>query len=169
MTIALTVNGTPQTYDGDPDMPLLWYLRDTLKLKGTKFGCGIASCGACTVHVDGSQARTCVTPMAAVEDSAVTTIEGLAAPDGTLHPVQQAWIEEDVPQCGYCQAGQIMATADLLSHTPDPTDEDIDQQMNNLCRCGTYARIRKAVYRAAALQSDAGSVARAAESGEASS
>lgn len=150
MAINLTVNGEARRYDGDPEQPLLWYLRDEAGLKGTKFGCGIASCGACTVHVDGVPSRTCVLPMAAVEGTNVTTIEGLANADGSLHPVQQAWIDEDVPQCGYCQAGQIMTAAYLLGTNPDPSDEDIRQEMTNLCRCGSYARIKKGVESAAA-------------------
>ncbi len=146
----LTVNGQARRFDGDPEMPLLWYLRDELGLVGAKFGCGIASCGACTVHVDGAAARACSVPMESVADAQVTTIEGLAQ-GGKLTPVQQAWIEEDVAQCGYCQAGQIMAVTELLKNTPNPTDADIDQSIGNLCRCGTYPRIRKAVHRAAAL------------------
>jgi isoquinoline 1-oxidoreductase alpha subunit len=146
----LTVNGQARRFEGDPEMPLLWYLRDELGLVGAKFGCGIASCGACTVHVDGAAARACSVPMESVADAQVTTIEGLAQ-GGKLTPVQQAWIEEDVAQCGYCQAGQIMAVTELLKNTPNPTDADIDQSIGNLCRCGTYPRIRKAVHRAAAL------------------
>jgi isoquinoline 1-oxidoreductase alpha subunit len=130
-------------------MPLLWYLRDRARLSGTKFGCGIGYCGACTVHVDGAARRACVTPMSAVAGHSVTTIEGLARA-GLLHPVQQAWLDEDVPQCGYCQAGQIMAAVDLLRHKPQPTDADI-AALTNLCRCGTYPRIRKAIRRAAVL------------------
>ncbi len=146
----LTVNGQARRFEGDPEMPLLWYLRDELGLVGAKFGCGIASCGACTVHVDGAAARACSVPMESVADAQVTTIEGLAQ-GGKLSPVQQAWIDEDVAQCGYCQAGQIMAVTELLKNTPNPTDADIDQSIGNLCRCGTYPRIRKAVHRAAAL------------------
>jgi isoquinoline 1-oxidoreductase alpha subunit len=146
----LTVNGELRRYTGDPEMPLLWYLRDELGLVGTKFGCGIASCGACSVHVNGEAVRSCSLPMEGVAGAAVTTIEGLANGD-TLHPVQQAWIDEDVAQCGYCQVGQIMATVALLKDVPNPTDADIDQTLSNLCRCGTYARLRKAVHRAAAL------------------
>ena len=146
----LTVNGQARRFEGDPEMPLLWYLRDELGLVGAKFGCGIASCGACTVHVDGAAARACSVPMESVADAQVTTIEGLAQ-GGKLSPVQQAWIEEDVAQCGYCQAGQIMAVTELLKNTPNPTDADIDQSIGNLCRCGTYPRIRKAVHRAATL------------------
>ena len=130
-------------------MPLLWYLRDHAGLRGTKFGCGIAACGACTVHVNGDAMRSCRTPMNAVEGKEITTIEGLAA-GADLHAVQRAWLEEDVPQCGYCQAGQIMAAADLLRRVPAPTDRDIDT-ITNLCRCGTYVRIRKAIKRAAEL------------------
>lgn len=130
-------------------MPLLWHLRETVGLKGTKFGCGIGQCGACTVHVDGRAARSCITPVAAVEDASITTIEGLAQ-DGALHPVQEAWIAGDVPQCGYCQAGQIMAVVDLLLRIPDPSDEDIDREHSNIRRCGTYYRMRKAIHRAAA-------------------
>jgi len=128
-------------------MPLLWYLRDRARLTGTKFGCGIGYCGACTVHVDGTARRACVTPMSTVAGHAVTTIEGLSGA-GTLHPVQQAWLEEDVPQCGYCQAGQIMTAVDLLRRKPDLSDADI-AELTNLCRCGTYPRIRKAIRRAA--------------------
>ncbi len=147
MSVSFTLNGNPATFDGDPDMPLLWYLRDHARLTGTKFGCGIAQCGACTVHVDGRAMRSCVTPVRSIEGRKVTTIEGLAS--GTkLHAVQQAWIEEDVPQCGYCQAGQIMAAVDLLARTPDPGDDDI-ATITNLCRCGTYPRIRRAIKRAA--------------------
>ena len=149
MAIELTVNGKSASFDGDPSTPLLWYLRDHAQLTGTKFGCGIGYCGACTVHVDGAARRACVTPLSAVAGHAVTTIEGLA-PAGALHPVQQAWLEEDVPQCGYCQAGQIMAAVDLLRSKPQPTDADI-AVLTNLCRCGTYPRIRKAIRRAAVL------------------
>ena len=147
MAIDLIVNGKPASFAGDPSMPLLWYLRDYARLTGTKFGCGIGYCGACTVHVDGTARRACVTPMSTIAGHAVTTIEGLA-PAGTLHPVQQAWLDEDVPQCGYCQAGQIMTAVDLLKRTPAPTDQDI-AALSNLCRCGTYPRIRKAIRRAA--------------------
>jgi isoquinoline 1-oxidoreductase alpha subunit len=147
VAIELTVNGKPASFAGDPSMPLLWYLRDHARLTGTKFGCGIGYCGACTVHVDGSARRACVTPMSTVAGHAVTTIEGLAHA-GTLHPVQQAWLDEDVPQCGYCQAGQIMTAVDLLKRKPAPTDQDI-AALSNLCRCGTYPRIRKAIRRAA--------------------
>jgi isoquinoline 1-oxidoreductase alpha subunit len=144
----LTVNGTPRTYDGDPNQPLLWFLRDELELTGTKFGCGISACGACTVHVDGKAVMSCVTPMAALAGKAITTIEGLSAAGD--HPVQKAWAEANVPQCGYCQAGQMMAAAALLKANPHPTDADIDGAMSLvLCRCGTYERIRSAIVAAA--------------------
>ena len=149
-TISLTVNGQQRTVDAPDDMPLLWVLRDLLGLTGSKYGCGIGACGACTVHVDGQVARSCVTPISAVADKAVMTIEGLSE-EGT-HPLQLAWQELNVPQCGYCQAGQIMNAAALLRDTPNPTDADIDQaQSGNLCRCGTYPRIRAAIHRAAEL------------------
>lgn len=148
--INFNVNGKPVQFDGDPEMPLLWYLREDAKLKGTKFGCGIAQCGACTLHLNGVATRSCVVPMSAVADANVLTIEGIASEEA-LHPVQQAWIENDVPQCGYCQSGQIMATLDLLQRIPIPTDADIDANMSNICRCGTYNRIRKAIHRAADL------------------
>ena len=141
----------------DENTPLLWVIRDQLNLTGTKFGCGIGQCGSCTVHIDGHAQRSCITPVAAVENQSITTIEGLAIDEEELHPVQEAWIEEDVPQCGYCQAGQIMAVADLLERIPNPTDADIDTQITNICRCGTYARIRKAVHRASALKQEGGS------------
>jgi isoquinoline 1-oxidoreductase alpha subunit len=144
----LTVNGTPRTYDGDPAQPLLWYLRDELELTGTKFGCGIAACGACTVHVDGSAIQSCVTPMSAIAGRKVMTIEGLST-NGD-HPVQRAWADANVPQCGYCQAGQMMTAAALLKRTPNPTDADIDGAMSGvICRCGTYSRIRAAIVAAA--------------------
>ncbi len=146
--IRLTVNGTTRELDVEPEMPLLWALRDRLGLTGTKFGCGIAQCGACTVHLNGSPVRACTTPVSAAEGAEVVTIEGLSD-DGT-HPVQRAWIEENVPQCGYCQAGQIMSAAALLARSPSPSDEEIDRAMSgNLCRCGTYVRIRRAIHRAA--------------------
>jgi len=145
-TLPLRINGKAYFHEGDPDMPLLWYLRDVLRLTGTKFGCGIGYCGACTVLIDGKAQRACLTPVKAVVDRNVTTIEGLAGPE--LHPLQKAWIEEDVAQCGYCQSGQIMAAADLLRRTPKPSDDDISK-IANLCRCGTYPRIRKAIKRAA--------------------
>jgi isoquinoline 1-oxidoreductase alpha subunit len=148
--VKLIVNGARVAVDADDDTPLLWVLRDHLKLTGTKFGCGIAQCGACTVHVDGQARRSCVMPVGELADRAITTIEGLA-PRGTLHAVQQAWLVENVPQCGYCQAGQIMSTVALLAANPSPTDDDIDSALSaNLCRCGTYPRIRRAVHRAAA-------------------
>ena len=144
----LKVNGVERDVAAPEEMPLLWVLRDLLGLTGTKYGCGMAQCGACTVHVDGRAVRSCVLPVSAVRGRAVTTIEGLSA--GGLHPVQRAWIEEDVVQCGYCQPGQIMAAAGLLAALPDPTDADIDAALSaNLCRCGTYQRIRSAVHRAA--------------------
>lgn len=146
----LHVNGAEREVDAPADMPLLWVLRDLLGMTGTKFGCGIAQCGACTVHIDGAPLRACVTPVSAVEGKKITTIEGLSA-DGT-HPVQKAWAELDVVQCGYCQSGQIMSAAALLAQVPKPSDADIDQALSgNLCRCGTYQRIRAAVHRAAEL------------------
>ena len=148
MPVPLNVNGRDYRVDADPQTPLLWVLRDDLQLTGTKFGCGVAQCGACTVHVDGKPTRACVTPISSVATAAITTIEGLS-PDGA-HPVQRAWVAEDVPQCGYCQSGQIMAAAALLANTPSPTDAQIDTAMRgNLCRCGTYVRIRAAIHRAA--------------------
>ncbi len=146
--ISFTLNGTDRQVDVPDDTPLLWVLRDTLHLTGTKFGCGISQCGACTVHLDGTPIRSCVTPASQVEGREVTTIEGLSE-DGA-HPVQQAWVEEQVPQCGYCQSGQIMAAAALLDTTPNPSDADIDRAMSgNVCRCGAYSAIRKAIHRAA--------------------
>jgi len=147
--VTLWVNGKKRVLDVETDAPLLWVLRDELGLTGTKFGCGIAQCGACTVHIDGVAQRSCSIPAGAVEGKHVTTIEGLAK--DLKHPVQQAWLAEDVPQCGYCQSGQIMAAAAFLKANPKPTDADIDAQITNLCRCGTYPRIRKAIHRAAAL------------------
>jgi len=145
----LTINGKTLEVAVPPETPLLWVIREEAGLTGTKFGCGKALCGACTVHVDGKPDRSCVTAVGDVEDKPITTIEGLAG-DGALHPVQQAWIEENVPQCGYCQSGQIMAAVALLRAIPNPTDEDIDAALSaNLCRCGTYPRIRRAVRRAA--------------------
>lgn len=152
--ISFHVNGKAASFDGDPNTPLLWVIRDHLQLTGTKFGCGIGQCGACTVHIDGRAQRTCITPIAAVADKQVTTIEGLAPSEDSLHPVQQAWLEMDVPQCGYCQAGQIMAAADFLQQVPNPSDEDINNNMTNICRCGTYVRIRKAIHRASELTSE---------------
>ncbi|MDY6814193.1 MAG: (2Fe-2S)-binding protein [Pseudomonadota bacterium] len=149
----LTINGQPVAIEVSADTPLLWVLRDHLRLTGTKFGCGIAQCGACTVHLAGNPIRACVTPIAAVAGQAITTIEGLAPP-AAPHPLQRAWIELDVPQCGYCQSGQIMAAAALLAREPAPSDADIDAAMSgNLCRCGTYDRIRAAIKRAAATAS----------------
>jgi aerobic-type carbon monoxide dehydrogenase small subunit (CoxS/CutS family) len=146
--ISLTVNGKQYNVDVLPETPLLWVLRDTLGLTGTKYSCGIGQCGACTVHIDGEAVRSCVTPVSDIKEKSVTTIEGLS-PDGS-HPVQQAWQAESVPQCGYCQPGQIMAAAALLAKNPQPSDADIDQAMHgNICRCGTYLRIRKAIHRAA--------------------
>jgi aerobic-type carbon monoxide dehydrogenase small subunit (CoxS/CutS family) len=148
MATTFTLNGKSTTVNVDPQMPLLWVLRDTLDLTGTKFGCGMALCGACTVHINGEAARSCITPVSSVQEKKVTTIEGLSA-DGS-HPVQKAWIAEDVPQCGYCQSGQIMSAVALLAKKPTPTDADIDDAMRgNICRCGTYQRIRKAIHRAA--------------------
>ncbi len=147
--VALTVNGKTLEVEADPGTPLLWFLRDHLNLTGTKFGCGIGLCGACTVHLNGTAVRSCMTPLVVIEPgSKITTIEGLSE-DGS-HPVQQAWIEEDVPQCGYCQPGMIMAAVAFLKDFPDPSDEDIDRAITNICRCGTYSRIRKAIKRAAA-------------------
>ncbi|HEY6947656.1 MAG TPA: (2Fe-2S)-binding protein [Gemmatimonadales bacterium] len=146
--VKLRVNGVERAFDGDGAMPLLWYLRDELALTGTKYGCGIAACGACTVHLDGAPVRACVIPVSAAAGRSVVTIEGLS-PDGS-HPVQQAWRAHNVPQCGYCQSGQIMQAVALLSRTPKPTDDEIDQAMaGNICRCGTYLRIRAAIRTAA--------------------
>ncbi len=153
MAITLTVNGTEHLLDVEPDMPLLWALRETLGLTGTKFGCGIAACGACTVHLDGRAVRTCTLPTSAAVGKRVTTIEGLAQ-NGTLHAVQQAWVDTQVPQCGYCQSGIIMAVAGLLAQTPNPTDEEIDASLTNICRCGTFTRVRKAIHQAAAPRTE---------------
>jgi isoquinoline 1-oxidoreductase alpha subunit len=144
----LDVNGETHTVDAPGDMPLLWVLRDRLGLTGSKYGCGIGVCGSCTVHVDGSTVRSCVYPVAAAGGRKILTIEGLAS--AALHPVQEAWIAEQVPQCGYCQSGMIMAAVALLEEVPSPSDEDIDARMTNICRCGTYPRVRKAIHRAAA-------------------
>jgi len=149
--IEFQVNEKAVVFEGQEDTPLLWVIRDHLKLTGTKFGCGIGRCGACTVHINGQAKRSCTTRVSSVAGKQITTIEGLALPDNNLHPVQLAWIEEDVSQCGYCQAGQIMAAADLLKNNPNPTDADIDERITNLCRCGTYVRIRKAIHRASDL------------------
>ena len=145
MAITVTVNGTPHSLDVEAEMPLLWALRETLGLTGTKFGCGIAACGACTVHLDGRAVRSCVLPVSAADGKRVTTIEGLAQ-NGTLHKVQEAWLAHQVPQCGYCQSGLIMAVAALLETTPNPTDEQIDAGLTNICRCGTFARVRTAIH-----------------------
>jgi isoquinoline 1-oxidoreductase alpha subunit len=147
--ITITVNGAEHRLDVEPEMPLLWVLRDEIGLTGTKFGCGIAQCGACTVHVDGAAMRSCSVPVGSVDGAHVTTIEGLAG--AGLHPVQQAWLEGDVPQCGYCQSGQIMAAAAFLRGTRNPSDDEIDAAITNICRCGTYPRLRAAIHRAAAL------------------
>ncbi|MBZ0090061.1 MAG: (2Fe-2S)-binding protein, partial [Thermoanaerobaculia bacterium] len=148
MPIALTVNGKPHTLEVDPEMPLLWVLRDVLALTGTKYGCGIAECGACTVHVEGEATRSCVTTVGEVAGKRITTIEGLAA--DRSHPLQKAWIDEQVPQCGYCQSGFLMTAAELLVKKPHPTDAEIDGALGgHLCRCGTYQRVRKAIHRAA--------------------
>ena len=144
----ITVNGRLHDVDVDPDTPLLWVLRDTLGMGGTKYGCGIAQCGACTVHVDGAAMRSCALTVGAAAGKAITTIEGLA-PNGMLHRVQQAWVNLDVPQCGYCQSGMIMAVAALLKQTPNPTDAEIDAAITNICRCGTYQRVRAAIHAAA--------------------
>ena len=151
MATHFILNGKPQTVDVNPNMPLLWVVRDTLNMTGTKFGCGMALCGACTVHVNGEATRACITPISSVAGKKVTTIEGLS-PDSS-HPVQRAWLEIDVPQCGYCQSGQIMNAAAFLAKTPNPTDAQIDDAMSgNICRCGTYQLIRKAIHQAARLQ-----------------
>jgi isoquinoline 1-oxidoreductase alpha subunit len=155
MSITFKVNGTSKSVDVPGDMPLLWVLRDVLELKGTKFGCGIAQCGACTVHVNGTAIRSCNRKVSTVDGAEITTIEGLS-PDGT-HPLQRAWEEIDVPQCGYCQAGQLMSAAALLAKTPSPTDAQIDAAMNgNICRCATYLRIRQAIHRATELPTTVG-------------
>jgi isoquinoline 1-oxidoreductase alpha subunit len=147
--ITLTVNGTQHDIDLEPDTPLLWALRDAVGLTGTKFGCGIAQCGACTVHINGRAMRSCAVPVGTLSGASIVTIEGLS-PDGK-HPVQQAWLAEDVPQCGYCQSGQIMATVSFLKQYPNPTDAEIDANITNICRCGTYERLRRAIHRAADL------------------
>jgi isoquinoline 1-oxidoreductase subunit alpha len=147
--VALNVNGQNREVDVDPDTPLLWVLRDSIGLTGTKYGCGIAQCGACTVHVDGEAVRSCSVPVSTVAGKQVTTIEALAA-NGVLHKVQKAWLDHDVPQCGYCQCGMIMAVAALLKDKPRPTDADIDANITNICRCGTYQQVRAAIHTAAA-------------------
>jgi isoquinoline 1-oxidoreductase subunit alpha len=151
MDIKLKINGSEHQVDVDPQTPLLWVLRDYLGLTGTKFGCGIAQCGACTVHIDGSATRSCRVPVEAVAGMQITTIEGLAPQSN--HPLQKLWVEMNVPQCGYCQAGMLMAAAALLKQNPKPTDDDIDASVTNICRCGTYPRVRAAIHRAAALMS----------------
>jgi aerobic-type carbon monoxide dehydrogenase small subunit (CoxS/CutS family) len=148
MPIQTTVNGKAVSLTAEPDTPLLWALREELGLTGTKFGCGIAACGACSVHVNGEITRSCSVPVSAISGKAITTIEGLINTEGALHPLQQAWIDAQVPQCGYCQSGQIMAAAALLKKTGNPTDAQIDEAMTNICRCGTYPRIRKAIHAA---------------------
>jgi isoquinoline 1-oxidoreductase subunit alpha len=161
MPYKLTVNGQTSTVDVPADMPLLWVIRDVLNLRGTKYGCGMGLCGACTVHLNGRAVRSCQTPVSAAESMKITTIEGLSA-DGS-HPVQLAWAEYDVPQCGYCQAGQMMSAAALLAKTPKPSDADIDSAMNgNICRCGTYLRIRQAIHRAASIPAKPAKAAAAA-------
>ena len=147
--VKLTVNGKPHSYDGDPEMPLLWYVRDDLRLTGTRFGCGAGLCGACTVHVNGAAVRSCQTKMSTLEGKTVATIDALAV-NGVMSAVQKAWVTHNVPQCGYCQSGQIMSATALLKSTPNPTDADIDRAMaGNICRCGTYQRIRAAIHTAA--------------------
>jgi isoquinoline 1-oxidoreductase alpha subunit len=145
MAITITVNGRAHALDVEPSTPLLWAIRDTIGLTGTKFGCGIAACGACTVHMNGRAVRSCTLPISAADGAAVTTIEGLAR-DGTLHKVQEAWIAHQVPQCGYCQSGMIMAVSALLEQHPHPSDEEIDGAITNICRCGTFARVRRAIH-----------------------
>jgi len=145
MALTLTINGEEHAVDVEPETPLLWVIRDTIGLTGTKFGCGIAECGACTVHLNGNAVRSCVLPVAKAVGAAITTIEGLA-PESAVHPVQQAWISHQVPQCGYCQSGMIMAVASLLAENPRPTDADIDARITNICRCGTFARVRRAIH-----------------------
>jgi len=152
--ISFSVNNKTVHINDDPDTPLLWVLRDSLKLNGAKFGCGIGECGACTVHINGKARLSCRVPVSSVAGKTVITIEGLSRDPDNLHPVQQAWLEEDVPQCGYCQAGQIMAAVDFLKKFPNPSDEDINKKMTNICRCGTYVRIRKAIHLAASLAAE---------------
>jgi isoquinoline 1-oxidoreductase alpha subunit len=165
MATTFTLNGKPTTVDASPDMPLLWVLRDVLDMKGTKFGCGRSLCGACTVHVNGTARRTCTLPLSRCEGAEIRTIEGLSA-DGR-HPVQIAWQEIDVPQCGYCQAGQIMSASALLASNPKPTDEDIDRAMDgNICRCATYRRIREAIHRSAEIMASTGVASGTSSAGE---
>jgi len=147
MAVTISINGQDRSLDVEPDTPLLWAIREALGLTGTKYGCGIAACGACTVHVDGRAVRSCTYPVSAVKDAAVITIEGLAK-DGALHRVQQAWIDQQVPQCGYCQSGMIMAVSALLEQRPNPTDDEIDASITNICRCGTFERVRRAIHAA---------------------
>jgi len=147
--LTLRVNGKTYQVDAEPTTPLLWVLRDSMGLTGTKFGCGIAQCGACTVHVDGRVVRSCVLPVSTVLNSEITTIEGLSSE--SQHPVQRAWVEQEVPQCGYCQSGQIMAVSALLARNPNPSDSEIDREITNICRCGTYRRLRMAIHRAAEI------------------
>jgi isoquinoline 1-oxidoreductase alpha subunit len=144
MAITLTINGQARSLEVEADMPLLWALRENLGMTGTKFGCGIAACGACTVHVNGRAVRSCTLPVSSIDGASVTTIEGLGA--GALHAVQQAWVSQQVPQCGYCQSGMIMAVAALLAEHPQPTDQEIDAGITNICRCGTFARVRRAIH-----------------------
>jgi isoquinoline 1-oxidoreductase alpha subunit len=153
MSVKFLVNGRPAAFDGPEDVPLLWVVREQLGLTGSKFGCGIGACGACTMHIDGVAARTCIMPVMMAQGKRITTIEGLSS--AADHPVQKAWVELDVPQCGYCQSGMIMAAAHLLTRHPHPTDQDIDREMTNLCRCATYVRIRAAIHRAAELGHEA--------------
>lgn len=163
--ITLSVNGKSHQFNEDPDMPLLWALRDVLKYTGTKYGCGKGLCGACTIHIDGQPARACLTPVSAVKDQEITTIEGLSE-TGT-HPVQQAWQELNVPQCGYCQSGQIMSAVALLEHTPNPTDEQIETAMSgNICRCGTYTRIKQAIHLASETANNGAQIFDPREQGE---
>jgi isoquinoline 1-oxidoreductase alpha subunit len=153
--VDLNINGQSRSSNADPNMPLLWVLRDELNLTGTKFGCGVAACGACTVHVDGQPVRSCVMPVSVVANQKIRTIESLGTPEKP-HPIQIAWIAEQVPQCGYCQSGMLMAAAALLDKTPNPSDAEIDAAMTNLCRCGTYQRVRAAIHRAAAAMKKGG-------------
>ena len=148
--INFKINGHSVNFDGMTDTPLLWVIRDHIKLTGTKFGCGVGQCGACTIHIDGVAQRSCITTVDSISGKSITTIEGLS--ENGEHPVQQAWQENDVPQCGYCQAGQIMAAAEFIKNHPKPTDEEINKNITNICRCGTYPRIRKAIHRAAEIQ-----------------
>jgi isoquinoline 1-oxidoreductase subunit alpha len=156
MTIQASVNGKAVSFEAEPDTPLLWAVREELGLTGTKFGCGIAACGACSVHINGEVARSCSIPISDVAGKAITTIEGIAAADGTLHAVQQAWVDAQVPQCGYCQSGQIMAAVALIKKTGRPSDAQIDEAMTNICRCGTYPRIRSAILAATGQAAEKG-------------